>query len=441
MRALGSMETALNLTDTFSPLNLVSVVRLNPGPDPAALRRALDVWQARRPELRVAIVQRGGQARFEPAGPAPIPLQIVTPQADDDWQRAAENELNTSLPVATGPLARCTYLYASEPGEPSDLILTLQHTIVDGGSALGLWRELLALAAGETPTSGHTPTGGDTLAAATAEALAPPTEQLFPARLRGWRRLPVVARYVATQMAGELGYQIRQRGKRQPPIHPAARNRLLARRLPAPATHALVRRCRAERASLHSALGAAMLLAVQRRLYAGQAADLRAITFGNLRGHLQPPVTATEPGCHIALLRYSARLAAAQPFWPLARHIQQQLDQMARRDERFAAQLLAPLLVASANRLQRLRLANTALTYLGAPDLNATFGALRVLDLHAFVSSHRLGPEYTATTHLVDGELLLDIVYLDADLEAAQAAGIADEMEGCLAAATSDRAA
>ena len=114
---------------------------------------------------------------------------------------------------------------------------------------------------------------------------------------------------------------------------------------------------------------------------------------------------------------------------------------MARRDERFAATMLAPLLVDGTNRLQRVRLAHTALTYLGAPELPVTLGNLRVLDLHAFVSSHRLGPEYTVTTHLAGDELLLDIVYLDADLDAIQAAGVATEMEGCLETATSDRAA
>jgi hypothetical protein len=140
-------------------------------------------------------------------------------------------------------------------------------------------------------------------------------------------------------------------------------------------------------------------------------------------------------------LRYSARLAAAQPFWPVARQVQQQLDQMARRDERFAAQLLAPMLVDTTNRLQKLRLAHTALTYLGAPELPASLGRLRVLALHAFVSNHRLGPEYTVTTHLAGDELLLDIVYLDADLDPARAAGVADELEHCLLSATSDPAA
>jgi hypothetical protein len=425
MRALGSMETALNLTDAFSALNLVSVARVSDGPSPAALRQALDALQARRPELRVRIGRvarglRGGRFYFVPAGRASIPLQTVIPADNDDWQAVVESELNTRLPSATGPLARCTYLYRPQPGEPSEIVLSLHHTIVDGSSALSLWRELLALAAGET------------LAGGAPNALAPLTDQLFPPRFQGWRRNWIIARFMAAQMAGELGYQISLRGGRRPPLHAAARNRLLTRRLPAAATSALVRHCRAERVTLHSALSAATLLAVQRHLYSARAATLRGITFGSLRPHLQPPVSADEPGCHIALLRYSAELSAGQPFWPLARRVQQRVDQMARRDERFAAQVLAPMLVDGSNRLQKVRLAQIALSYLGAPELPQAFGSTRVLDLHAFVSNHRLGPEYTATVHLAGDALVFDIVYLDADLEPAQAEAIAGEIESTL---------
>jgi len=136
------------------------------------------------------------------------------------------------------------------------------------------------------------------------------------------------------------------------------------------------------------------------------------------------------------MLRYSAALSAEQPFWPLARDIQQQLKQMAYRDERFAAQVLAPMLIDSTNRLQKVRLAHIALSHLGAPALPEAFGPTRVLDLHAFISNHRLGPEYTLTSHLAGDELLLDIVYLDADLEPAQAEAIAAEIESALQAAS-----
>jgi hypothetical protein len=433
MRALGSMETALNITDSFSPLNLVSVARLSDGPSPTDLRKALDALQSRRPELRARIALSGGRPYFEPAGRAPIALQTITPQYATDWQGVAEAELNTRLPSEAGPLARCTYLYRPEAGAVSDVVLTFHHTIVDGGSALGLWRELLALAAGVEPS------------APARDTLAPISEQLFPPRFRGWRRRWTMARFMAAQIADELAYQAHSRSVRRPPTPPgapSARNRLLARRVPAAVTGALVRRCRAERVTLNSALSAALMLAVHRLRYAGQATTLRGITFGSLRPHLQPPVSPEEPGCHIALLRYSEDLSAGQPFWSLARRTQQQVDRMARRDERFAAPLLAPVLVDTTNRLRAVRLAHIAFSYVGAPEMPESFGASRVLELHAFVSNHRLGPEYTATAQLTGGELSLDIVYLDADLERGQAEEIAGEIEKILeAAATSGRGA
>jgi len=214
MRVLGSMETALNLTDSFSPLNLVSVALLSDGPNPAALRHGLEALHARRPELRVGVGQRGrGLAGpkfyFLPSGSTTIPLRTVTPPEGDDWQTLVADELNTRLPAASGPLARCTYLYNPQSGAASAIVLTLQHTIIDGDSALGLWRELLTLAAGLAPDG------------APGAALPPPTEQLYPRRFRGLRRNWIVARFMAAQMSAELAYQWRLGGGRRPLLHPA----------------------------------------------------------------------------------------------------------------------------------------------------------------------------------------------------------------------------
>jgi hypothetical protein len=307
-----------------------------------------------------------------------------------------------------------------------------------------LWRELLALANEGAAGSTLDPA---VLAAPTVPAvpapLGPATDHLFPPGFRGWRRAATLLRFMAAQMADELRYRQGARGLPRAPIPAQAHNRVLCRQVPAPVTTALVHRCRAERVTLNSALSAAMLLAVHRRRYGGQATALRGITFASLRPYLQPPVPAGQPGCHIALLRYTALLAAGQPFWPLARAIHQQVYAMARRGDKFAANALAPQLVALTYRLQSFRLGTTALSYVGAAGLPPAFGDCQVLGLHAFVSNNRLGAEYTAIVRLAGGELWWDIAYLDADMAEPEAQAIAGDIQQRLAAAgaTSDPAA
>ena len=74
------------------------------------------------------------------------------------------------------------------------------------------------------------------------------------------------------------------------------------------------------------------------------------------------------------------------------------------------------------------RMAHTALSYTGVARIPESCGDLRLEGLHAYVSNFRLGPEYTAQTRLFAGRLFWDIVYLDSDMDAAQAAAIGDHI-------------
>jgi len=277
-----------------------------------------------------------------------------------------------------------------------------------------------------------------------ADALPPPVEDFFPAPYRGLRGGLRLAGFVARQVADELRYRRRSRHLRQPPVVESARCRILPVELSAAASAALVQRSRRRRVTLNGVLNAALLLAVQRHLYAARRRPLRYITFANLRPYLRPPLPADRLGCAITMLRYTAELAPDADLWPLADAISRQVDAGGRRGEPFLAlRLSAPMMRATLRRGDQ-RMAASAVSYSGVARFGegATGdGIVTVRASHAFVSNLGLGPELTAQARWFRGRLQLDFVVLDADLDEERARTLVDDVLATLTAAGAEAAA
>jgi hypothetical protein len=78
----------------------------------------------------------------------------------------------------------------------------------------------------------------------------------------------------------------------------------------------------------------------------------------------------------------------------------------------------------------------TAFSYSGPPDLPVDYGSFELKGVHAFPSNWTTGPEYSALARLFRGELFMDILYLDCDMDEAKAQEIAREMRSILEEAT-----
>lgn len=433
-RALGSFETALTLTCDHSPFVVVLVLQLEDGPSPERLRRALDSLQARHPPLAARIVERSGRFAYEPGAPA-ISLEARPRRADGDWRAVAEEELGRSLDRATGPLLRCLHLDAASGAgvgpARSEIVLTFHHAIVDGASATSLVAELLRLCAGD----------GEEAGTAAATPALPAVESLFPRRFRGARATLRLGGFVARQLADELAFRLRSRGRPEPAIEPPARCRIRSLDLSVDETAALVRRSRRERATLTAALHAALLLAVHRHLHDGRSGPLRYLAFADLRPHLDPPLEASALGSCIAMLRYTVQVdarASRNAFWPLAREVGRQVDAGVKRGDRYAAVVFSAPMMRRVLAGRMGRMAATAVSYPGPvrlrpePEEGAPF---RVRGLRSFVSNVAEGPEYTAQARLFEGELQLDVVYLEADMDERMADRMAEDVLGSLRAA------
>lgn len=441
-RPLGTFETALTLTGRHAPFVVVVVLELDGGPPLPRLRAALDALQRRHPLLAVRIAEESGRFRFETDGVPPIPLTLLQRSGDALWTRVAEAELGRPLDEEAGPLARCTYLAPAGADGRAEIVLTFHHAVIDGASAQALAGELLDLCAPEGAAGASADGPGP------APPL-PPVEDLFPAGFRGARGLSRQAAFVARQMADEVVYRWRTRAARARPPDEPVRCRVLPVRLEADATAELVRRSRQERVTLHGALSAAFLLAAQRHLHGGRAGPLRHVTFADLRPYLRPPVPPERLGCCISMLRHTVEMPPGDEgrarFWPLARRIDRQVTAGLRRGDRLTAVLLAERMMRAVlgqpqHRMDH-RLGTTALSYAGPVRIagrggsGTAPGSPVLRGLHGFISNLAVGPEYTAQASLFGGELLLDIVYLDADMDRALAERIAGEVLATLRAA------
>lgn len=433
-RELGTFETAATLTNERHAFVVVVVVRLAAAKSPERLRYALDALQRRHPPLAVRIVEHGGCFRYEPEGTPRIPLRVVERAGEEHWREVTERELDARIDAVRGPLARCTFLAPPEPlgDTPAEILLSFHHAIVDAASGTALVGELLRLCG---------PADGPVEPAVDEAPSLPPVEDLFPPAYRGIRGALRSVGFLARQMADEAVYRLRTRRARPAPAAAPAGCRILPVRLPREETSALVRATRRRRVTLNAALGAAFLLAVHRHLPEA-AADrehsrpMRYMTFADLRPYLKPPVGNDALGGYLAMMRYTTRVEgksgesgrdSAEPFWGLARRITDQVAAGSRRGDKLWSVLFSEKVMRMMLGQRAERMAHTAVSYSGVTRLDAE----GVRELHAFVSNIPVGPEYTALARMFGGELLLDVLYLDTDMDPARARTVAD---GILAA-------
>jgi len=427
VRELGAFERALTRSGLYAPFNVVSVARIEGRLAPETLRAALEHVQRRHAFLRVRIQPARGRFFFADAGSVEIPLEIIPRRRDDEWLAVVEAEFSRPIDSAEGPLLRCSFLPPREDRR-GEIILTHHHTIMDGVAIVGLWRELLEacaqIQAGAPPSAGA------------GEAPIPPAEEsLFPPSYRGWRGDLRLLRFGLGQFWDEVLFNLRMLGRPVPKVRNGAKGKAFSITFDDTQTSAIAYRCRREGITLNSALNAAMLLAVNRRLYRGQSLLMRTFSFADLRPSLAAAPPLEQLGCFISMLRYTVPVTNAMDFWELARLLHQRIYHSLKSGDKFSAARLAETLIRMMVGTRMFRYGNTALSYSGLTDLGTGYGGLRLLGLHGFIAGFDLGPEFSANVNLFKDRLIWDFVYLDTDMDGATAREISEEIRGILTTA------
>jgi hypothetical protein len=261
----------------------------------------------------------------------------------------------------------------------------------------------------------------------------PPAESRFPPAFRGLPLALHQLRYAAQQIIDEFVYQIQTRDKRIPPLHNhSSQGRILSTQLPEELTESLAKRARKEGMTLNSVLNAAMLLAVNRHLYAGQQVPMRTFSFASLRPYVQPPLGDEDLASYISLLRYTVLVSGGIEFWSLARNLHKKIYSSLKSGDKFVAATLAEPLMKMVISSKSFRMASTALNYSGVVPVQSVYGSIRVMGLHGFVSAYDLGPEFSAEAQIFNNQLFWDFMYLEADMSREEANAIVEEIKSIL---------
>lgn len=423
IRELGIFERGQVVADHYAAFHIVGVLRIGSLLSPQILQRSLAGLQRRHPFLSARLANDNERLSFVPLIDPELPLRILSRLNDGHWIQVVESELVTRIDAQTGPLFRCVYLH-NESHHNGEIILTLSHSIADAASAGQLLHDLMTICAS---LSAGEPVSLPELSP------APPLESRFPNAFNGWRLNKRKLEYAFTQMMDEISYRLRTIGKKTPPFHKkSARGHILPVQFPSDLVEPFAQRARKEGVTLNSALNVALLLAVNRHLYDSTKLPMRTFSFADLRPHVEPPLPPENLGLYISMMRYTVDVDGDGDFWSLARRLHKKIYASLKSGDKFVASAMSESLLTMLVNMDSVRLCASALNYIGVVPVQSSYGEIKVLEMHGFVSPHPFGPEMASQAHLLNDQLYWDFAYLEEDMDQEKAKAIVDEIKGIM---------
>jgi len=369
-RPLTGIERWQWLFDRAAVLNGAFVARVAGRFDQDRLRNAFDVVAARYPQL-TARIEADRRPRFV-SGARPLEVDVL-PWEEGAWKRVALDQVNHRMATEDGPLARAILL---DGADRSDLVVTFHHAAADGRSGAVIVDEILRLHAGAALA-----------AEPQAEVLDPPMRSLLGSRLSAVKaaiREMRVARGM-TAMPPERYVPVTDR-----------RTGLIDTDLDVTTLQLLSDKARAQGATVHGALVAAMLLALEAEMRAADGMESRTLgcaTPLDLRRHAG--LSASAVGNVLSGVVGAHRVGADTSFWHLAAEASNSVRSAVDSGRIFAFARLQDMTVGSVRDLDKMvataeRYNRTAaiVTNLGRLDFGPRYGDLELERLGFLASTN-----------------------------------------------------
>jgi hypothetical protein len=257
IRPLGNCEKAFWLLDRILRTQFVVVAELEGTVRAEHWRRALDLVFNRSATLAACIREDAdGQVWLHQVSTTTMPLRVRAKTAES-WESVVEEELAHKFDAEHGPLARANLL---QDDNAPVLILTFHHSISDGLGGMFFLRDVLRVLGGaqlkETVPM-------DSVEEAAQRILGTPLPNLESAQ----SKVPVPR-------------PIKFSGR------PGARPHVVSAAMSERTSGRLLRRARAENATVHSALGAAYMYAMGKLVPGYQAPPARVLSAVDLRSRI-----------------------------------------------------------------------------------------------------------------------------------------------------------
>lgn len=418
-RPLGRTEHIYWLLDQLYCLNFVAFVEIEGPLEEALLQSALAVVQRENPVLRTRIIiDRDDRPHFKPVSIQERPLVLETCGLRN-WRRQIDAQLMKAFDPEVEPLAR--FLWFRGKGKNSVVAMVFHHSIADGKSGACVLLDVLRRASGDTSPP-------------TLKAAQPSSQQLDMAS----SRKPVENKLKELRFWLDTGKKVLKFPEQLPGYDMEARPGRKIHSIPftlakKPST-ALTAICRKQKTTIHGALGAAMLLAINAEFEREKPRNLALNSLADLRGVLNGGLTEQDLGLYITTLTTIHKLDTKPNFWRLAREIPEELRSIVNSGDANAINgiyteisLFSPDL-AGARRVQKivaLAAPSSMLTNIGRIAEEPLNDSLKIRSL-AFAVSPPAQHPVCVTAASYGGQMFLNLLYDERKLESGQAKRIAD---------------
>jgi hypothetical protein len=159
---------------------------------------------------------------------------------------------------------------------------------------------------------------------------------------------------------------------------------------------------------------------------------MRTFSFADLRPYTVPPTSAEQLANYISMLRFTEDVSPKSNIWDLTKSLHAKIYGALKRGDKFLAVLMSESLLKMFTTMKSMRMGATALNYSGAVPLEEKYGEIKVVSLHAFLSSFDLGPEVSAQARLFKDQLWIDFMFLETDMDRETAEKIVGEVKTIL---------
>jgi NRPS condensation-like uncharacterized protein len=264
------------------------------------LQLALVKVQQRHPLLNMRIVLDKSGIPWLKKESVEIPIRVVARHSKEQWQQEVEQELGNPFDSNQAPLIRIILL---EGDDISDLIITCDHAIADGKSAVFLLKDIL-------------------------QAIGLPGQPLPAlAEHHSYEKL------VSEKSIKETSFEpLLSTTKTKPVLPEKSRPRLHAWSLSKTETIALIDKCKKKQVSVHGTICAAFLLAMSEDNSSSET--LKCLSPVDVRRFL--PVIDEDFGFYFTMIVTANTVTSNLSLWELARQVKDQLNQKIAPEQVFA---------------------------------------------------------------------------------------------------------
>lgn len=307
-RRLGATENIYYFLDQLYCLNFILFVEITGSLHIDQINGALKAVQAEQPLLRARFELIDGRYWFKPVAAEDFPLKAQTGPLKG-WRTQVAAQLDTRF-NDDAPLAR--FFWFGGEGKKAVAAMVFHHSIADGKSGTNVLLEVLRRAGGEDIPLHYRRAHPSAQDLDLIKSKTPWLGSLQ--RLRYWLKQGQSVLKFPRQLPGfDMA------------IKPARDIRIIAFQVFAAASAALLDACRAHGTTVHGALGAAQILALNDEFDTAEDRYLALNSLADLRGVLKGELTEFDLGLYIATLTTVHEVAAEPDFWALAIDIRSQL--------------------------------------------------------------------------------------------------------------------